>query len=143
MKKNTRSMLTIMSVFVLLAVAIGYALGYDLSALFIGGGSTLAMGAVVGEVTTTQTMGSDPNAPEFILDDVDSDIADIAPYLAPLDTVMRKIGSKPVEAWEVRFYEADTLPVEDTAGAVQDAPSPNGIRGLLVSNPDMWRLNDK
>lgn len=132
------SMLTLLIVIGMVAVGL-------VASLFIpvALGATSIATIAVGNTTDTDTMRNDPNAPNLILDDIDKDIADIAPYLAPVDTFTRRATStRKVRAWKVRFYEADTISVEDVVES-QDAASSNKIRNLKVANIDMWRVGDE
>jgi len=105
------SMLTLLFVIGLVAVGLVASL-FGIVAI----GATSLATIEVGATTDTDLMKNDPNAPNLIVDDIDKDIADIAPYLAPIDTFTRRATStRKVSAWKVRFYEADTISVEDVA----------------------------
>lgn len=144
MKKQTKGLLYLLSSILMVAVVILFATNViDLSWLMptIGTGGGLAVMAM-GATTDTETMRDAEGAENLVLDSVDSEIADIAPYLAPLDTILRKAGSsKQVNSWVTRFYQADTLPVEDSVTG-QDAAGSNKVRNITVANIDMWRLED-
>lgn len=140
MKKLLTRVFTLTALMLIAVVAVGLVTGaFGFLAI---GGSVLAS-VITGNVTDTETMRNDPNAPNLILSDIDKDISDIAPYLAPLDTILRRSTStRKVNSWDVRFYEADTISVQDVAVS-QDAAASNKIRNLVVSNIDMWRKGDE
>ena len=107
MKNNLRKILGIIGVLALILTAVGVSFFSDA----IAGGMILATGvAVAGTVTTeaieaeAATMGEN-----IIRDDWSKEITKIRPDDAPLDTMLRSIGSLPTNSYKVNMASLDVV----------------------------------
>ena len=117
----------------------------------IGGmaGTSLAMAAPSGTTTdqtsTTETIAS--GSSELLLNTISKKITELKPSAAPLDTILREIGSTTaVKSWEYEWYYIDQKGIEDsikTAFSATNGSAPaNTVHEIYVNNIHIWNVDD-
>jgi len=74
--------------------------------------------------------------------DVSNVLTRIRPSLAPIDTILRLIGTESCSATKIEWAESEVLPHEDRVTAAVSAGSAGNPVNVPVATPALWRKDD-
>jgi len=97
----------------------------------------MALGATVVQQITEATTPE-----EHKVRDVSNVLTRIRPSLAPIDTILRLIGTESAQASKIEWAESEVLPHEDTVTSAVEAGSAGASVTVPVATPALWRKDD-
>lgn len=93
-------------------------------------------------VTVVQQVTEATTPDEHKVRDVSSVLTRIRPSLAPIDTILRLIGTEKAQAAKIEWAESEVLPHEDTVTAATTAGTAGASVQVPVATPALWRKDD-
>jgi len=137
MHKRKRLWAALTGAVVLCVAAFIHASGVDLHTIGLLLTPLLAVGVAVVDRVTERTTPE-----EHKVRDVSSVLTKIRPTLAPVDTILRAIGTQPASAVKVEWEEDELIPREDTVASATTAGAAGDPVTVQVNMPAIWRPHD-
>jgi hypothetical protein len=114
-----------------------------------GSGSTLAMAAVAGEVSTgvVTTDVITEKSSSLLMTSIRDNITKMKPASTPVDTILREMGLNiPIKSWESKFYSIDHRGFLDACASAVSSADGDEDEGTTfdckVSNIHIWNVDD-